>query len=249
MFLLIPIAFVAGLLTAFTPCALPVLPVVLGSSTDSRNKIKGVILGLVMVFVLLSLTLASLVQLLGLSVSTIRWLSIGLLLVMGGMMIFDKLWIQIQAQIERVWHPPTWGKDRSDFVGGLLLGGSLGMVWTPCVGPVVGAVTALTASSPFSLISWLIMLGYGGGIGLGLYLIALGGQKAGQKLSLIKQHNQRMRLIFGLIVWLTAAMIALGWDTRLQAWTLQHLPAAWTQAGGFLQNSQWVIQQLDKLTN
>ena len=247
MFLLVPIAFIAGLLTAFTPCALPVLPVVLASSTQTKSKIRGVIIGLVIVFVLISVSLASLVQLLGLSVSHIRRLSVSLLGLMAIMILFDQWWIRLQARLEQVWHPPTLGKQRSDFAGGVLLGGSLGLVWTPCVGPVVGAVTALTATSPFSLISWLIMSAYGTGIGISLYFVAISSQQASHRLGLIKQHQHRLRLVFGFMILATAVLIGMGWDTAVQRWTLQHLPTAWTQAGGFLQDNQWVINQLDRL--
>jgi len=63
MYLLIPIAFLSGILTVFSPCVLPILPIILSSGIDGdTNRIKGVIVGLVMSFTAASLLLATAVR-------------------------------------------------------------------------------------------------------------------------------------------------------------------------------------------
>ncbi len=73
MYLLLPIAFVSGVLTVFSPCVLPLLPIILASGIDGRiSKIRGIIIGLVMSFTIASLLLTALVRLLNISADAVR---------------------------------------------------------------------------------------------------------------------------------------------------------------------------------
>lgn len=247
MFVLLPIAFIAGVLTAFTPCALPVLPIVLASGLGKKSRTLGVISGLVIVFAIASLFLSSIVIATGISPDVIRNISVMLLILIGLLLLFPNAWIYMQAKIEQVWHPPTLGVGKEDFWGGFLTGGSLGVVWTPCVGPIVAVVTALTASSPLSLSAWLITFSYALGIGVALWFIARGGAKANEKLGFVKANNQKMRQVFGIVLIVTALFIGTGLERTFQAWSLEVLPDSWTQAGSFLQDSVVVEENLEQL--
>lgn len=248
MIVLVLLAFVAGVLTAFTPCALPILPIVLASGLEKRSRTFGTIIGLVLFFVLSTVLLSSLIQQLGVSAEIIRSGSMIVLVFLGFLLVFPNVWNAIQAVIERFWKPPTLGKERVDFFGGFLTGATLGIVWTPCVGPVVAAVTALTASSPTSGSGWAIASAYGVGIGCALWFIAHAGKSASQKLGFFKKNSYSLRKIFGVVIILTAFVILLGGDKTLQKWTLEHLPEGWTQAGSFLQDSTYVQEQLKNTT-
>ncbi len=235
------VAFVGGILTAFTPCVLPVLPVVLASGIEGkRSRTLGVIVGLISLFVIATVTLGTLVRATGISPDLIRVVSVGLLFLVSVFLIFPSLFEKLQFAVERIWHPPQLGKDRGDFIGGFLTGASLGVIWTPCVGPLIGLVTALTASTPVSWQSWLIALSYGLGIGVALWFIAIHGGSALQRLSVVRSRMNDIRRIFGVIVAATALFILFGFDRQLQAWTLEHLPEEWTLAGGFLQDTDFV---------
>ncbi|MBI2021533.1 cytochrome c biogenesis protein CcdA, partial [Candidatus Daviesbacteria bacterium] len=161
MLFLIPIAFISGILTVFSPCVLPILPVVLASGIDGNTKrIKGVIAGLVISFTIASLLLATLVRVLGIPADTIRIFAVGLLVIFGLSLVFPIIWEKVQVFIEKFWHfQPKQSKD-SGFWGGFLTGVSLGIVWTPCIGPVVAAVATLAAVSNFSYTTVLIAFAY-----------------------------------------------------------------------------------------
>ncbi len=123
----------------------------------------------------------------------------------------------------------------------------LGIVWTPCIGPVVAAVATLAAASSFSLSAILIALAYALGTGLPLYFIAKGGSAVLKKLTFFKKENQKIRQIFGLVILVTALFIQAGADRALQAWTLSHLPQSWTQIATIFEKSLNVDSQLEKL--
>jgi len=248
MLFLIPIAFISGVLTVFSPCVLPILPIILASGIDGNTKrIKGMITGLVVSFTIASLLLATLVRVLGIPADTVRLFAVGLLIVFGLSLVLPKLWERAQAWIEKYWRFQPSQNKNSGFGGGFITGVSLGVVWTPCIGPVVAAVATLAAVSSFSLSAVFIALAYALGTGVPLYFIAKGGSRMSQKLSFVKKENQKIRQIFGLIILATALFIWSGTDRALQAWTLNNLPESWTQITTTFENSVNVDSQLEKL--
>jgi len=248
MLFLLPIAFVSGILTVFSPCVLPILPVILASGIDGNTRrIKGMIAGLVVSFTIASLLLATLVRVLGISADTVRLFAVGLLAIFGLSMVFPTIWEKAQGWIERYWRFQPSQNKSSGFGGGFITGVSLGVVWTPCIGPVVAAVATLAAVSSFSLSAVFIALAYALGTGVPLYFIAKGGSKISSKLSFVKKENQKIRQIFGLIILATALFIWSGADRSLQAWTLNNLPESWTQITTTFENSVNVDSQLKKL--
>lgn len=237
MFLLIPVAFLSGVLTVFSPCVLPILPIILASGIDGKiNRIRGVIAGLVISFTIASLLLATVVRIFGISADAIRNIAVVLLVIFGITMIFPKLWVKIQFFIEQHWHIQPVQQKNSGFAGGLLTGISLGIVWTPCIGPVIATVATLVAVNKFSFGTVFIAFAYALGTGIPLYFIAKGGQKVTSKLTIFKTKNEAIRQVFGIVILATALFIWTGSDRALQAWTLSHLPQSWTQLATTFEN-------------
>ena len=205
------------------------------------------ITGLVVSFTVASLLLATLVRVLSIPADTVRLFAVGLLVIFGLSLVFPSLWEKAQAWIERYWHFQPSQNKNSGFGGGFITGVSLGIVWTPCIGPVVAAVATLAAVSSFSLSAVFIALAYALGTGIPLYFIAKGGSKVSQKLSFVKKENQKIRQIFGLIILVTALFIWSGADRLLQGWTLNNLPASWTQLATTFENKFNIGSELDKL--
>jgi len=246
--LLIPIAFISGILTVFSPCVLPILPIILASGIDGNTKrIKGLVLGLVMSFTLASLLLATVVRVLGIPADIVRLFAVGMLVLFGLSLVFPKIWDMAQTLIEKYWHFQPSQNKNGGFGGGFITGISLGIVWTPCIGPVVAAVATLAAVSSFSSMAIVIALAYGIGAGIPLYFIARGGSSISTKLSFVKKENQKIRQIFGLIILTTALFIWSGADRALQAWTLNHLPQSWTQITTSFEKNFNIDLQLDSL--
>jgi len=248
MFLLILIAFVSGLLTVFSPCVLPILPIILASGIDGKTiRIKGIISGLVVSFTVASLLLATVVKVLGIPADTIRDFAVLLLVIMGINLVFPDIWQKIQGKIEEYWRvSPSQNKEDS-FMGGFITGVSLGIVWTPCAGPVLATVATLAAVSFFSLSTFFIALAYALGLGVPLYFISIGGETIANRLGFVKKNNQNIRQIFGIIILMTALLIFSGIDRRIQAWTLDNLPSYWTQVGSAFETKLNVNQLLKTL--
>jgi len=248
MFLLIPIAFLSGVLTVFSPCVLPILPIILASGIDGKiARIRGVITGLVVSFTIASLLLSVIVRLFGIPVDVIRNFAVGFLVLFALTMLFPKLWEKMQYFIEQHWKITPVQSQGGGFGGGFLTGVSLGIVWTPCIGPVVATVATLAAVNSFSPLTILIAFSYALGTGIPLYFIAKGGRAVTQKLTIFKTNNQGIRQIFGAVILVTAVFISLGYDRTLQAWTLSHLPSNWTQLAATFEQKVNVNETLQTL--
>jgi len=245
--ILIVIAFISGILTVFSPCVLPILPIILASGIDGNKKrIQGTILGLIVSFTIASLLMATIVRVLGIPADMVRMLAVLLLFILGFSLIFPEIGNYMQRWIEKRWHfQPK--KQNNGFIGGFVTGISLGIVWTPCIGPVVAAVATLAAVSSFSLSAIFIALAYAIGIGIPLYYIAKGGSNISAKLSFIQKENQKIRQIFGVIVLASALFIWSGADRAFQAWTLSNLPESWAQLPTTFEKQLNVDSQLQNL--
>lgn len=248
MFLLIPIAFISGVLTVFSPCVLPILPIVLASGVDGRlMRIRGVIVGLVVSFTVITLSFSAIVRLLGIPADTIRWVAVFFLFVFGISLLFPVIWNTLQGAIERYWHISPIRTTNASFWGGFVTGVSLGVVWSPCVGPIVASVATLAALDSFSLVSILLVFSYAVGTGVPLYFIAKGGARASLGLAVFKRKNQMVRRLFGLVLIGTAFFIWFGIDRALQAWTLSTLPSSWTQIATNFESTFNVTDRLKSL--
>src|ERR671937_606942 len=139
MTILVPIAFAAGVITVFTPCILPVLPIVLaGGATGSRRRPYAVVAGLVATFTLFVLAGAWVWSLLGIDAKYQKRIGAVLLGVLALTLIVPAAAELLERQLAFMtrWRPPALG-------GGFLLGAGLGLVFVPCGGPVLAAGTSI----------------------------------------------------------------------------------------------------------
>src|SRR5205807_697502 len=147
MLLLMLFALIAGAGTAITPCVLPVLPALLSASAlGGRRRPLGIVVGLATTFTIAIVALAQLVKGVGLASSAARTLAIVVLVVFGVVMLIPEVAARVQAPLSRLarFGPKTRG---DGFWSGLSVGGALGFVCAPCAGPILAAVTSVSAST------------------------------------------------------------------------------------------------------
>ena len=159
--LLIGVAFVAGIVTAISPCVLPVLPIVFaGGATGDRRRPYAIVAGLVWSFTLFTLVATALLSALGLPDDLLRNIAIAVVLLVG----ISLLWPRLGAVVERPFQA-LGRRNPGGMGGGFLLGVSLGLLFTPCAGPVIAAVAVLAATQRFSVEGVLVTLSYALGRG------------------------------------------------------------------------------------
>ena len=207
MLILIAIGFVAGIVTALSPCVLPVLPIVLAGGATGRRPLA-IVAGIVVSFTVFTLFAAWLLDLLGLPQDVLRNLAIGLLLLVSLSLLVPKVGELLARPLQRLTR-----RGSGDYGGGFLLGATLGLVFVPCAGPVLAAVTVLAAQREFGIRTLALTLAYALGAALPMLAIAFLGQRAALS---FRTRAETIRRISGVLVGVAALAIALGLDTKLQ---------------------------------
>lgn len=228
MVLLIAFAFLAGIITVLSPCILPILPIVLTSSIGGQNTGKarplGVVSGFILSFTFFTLFLSTIVRLSGIGADTLRLVSVVIVAGFGVSLLVP----QFQALVEKLfarlagWVPV--GQNRTGFGGGLLIGVSVGLLWTPCVGPILASVISLAITGTVTLDAGLITLAYSMGTAMPMLLIMLGGQSALRRVPWLMANLGKIQKAFGVVMILTALGIFLGVDRKFQTWVLEKFP-------------------------
>src|SRR6201986_5087028 len=176
MFLLLLFALIAGAGPATAPCVLPVLPALLSASAaGGRRRPLGIVLGLAITFTIAIVALAQLVKGGGLAAGAAQTLEIVVLLIFGAVLLTPELAERIQAPLSRL---ARFGpKPRGDgFWSGMAVGGALGFVCAPCAGPILAAVTSVSASSGATTQIIATALAYALGLSAVMLLYGLGGR-------------------------------------------------------------------------
>jgi cytochrome c biogenesis protein CcdA/thiol-disulfide isomerase/thioredoxin len=236
---LIAVGFAAGLITALSPCVLPVLPILLaGGATGGRRKPYAIIAGLVASFTAFTLAGVWLLDALDLPKDLLRNIAIVLLFVVAASLLFPRIGLALEQRLARLGRRPG-----GDLGGGLLLGAALGLVFVPCAGPVLAAVTVVAASRDLGGDVVVLTLAYALGAALPMLLVAAGGRWAAG-MSSVRVHGTAVRRGLGALVAVTALAIALGVDSRFQT----AVPGYTESLQGRIERSAAAERELSRVT-
>lgn len=223
------LAFAAGVLTIFSPCVLPLVPIVLGSA-GQRHRAGPLALcaGLVVSFTLIGFALATLGGGLAVDPEAVRRTGAVLMFTAGIVLLSAR----VQARLARLASPlANWaqrrqaGLDRFGLAGQALIGVLLGMVWIPCVGPTLGAATVLASQGKDLAQVAMVMAAYGLGISTVLLAIAIAAR------SLLARWNRRLmagagrgKAILGGLLIVVALLVLTGIDHIIEGLILSAMP-------------------------
>ena len=160
MTVLLFFAFISGIVTILSPCILPVLPIVLSGSVGGKRRPAGVITGFIASFSLFTLVLSTLVRALNIPPDALRTIAVVLIVLFGLVMVVPWLQKSFEALASRLTSRRHSPGGKGGFGGGLLVGASLGLVWTPCVGPIMASVISLAVTQSVNSGTVLIILSY-----------------------------------------------------------------------------------------
>jgi cytochrome c biogenesis protein CcdA/thiol-disulfide isomerase/thioredoxin len=212
MLTLVVTGLLAGVITAISPCVLPVLPILLaGSATGPRRKPFAIVAGLVASFTVFTLFAAALLDALGLPDDLLRNLALALLFLVAATLIFPRVGEAVSAPLSRLARRPA-----GDLGGGFLLGASLGLVFVPCAGPVLAAVAVIAAERDVTLDGFVLTLAYAVGAALPMLAVALAGRRAVTRTKAVQARAAVVRPALGVVIAATALAIVLELDRPFQ---------------------------------
>jgi cytochrome c biogenesis protein CcdA/thiol-disulfide isomerase/thioredoxin len=210
---LLAVAFLGGLVTGLSPCIVPVLPVILagGSSSTSRSRPYLIIAGLVVSFSLTVLFGITVLSALGLPLDFLKWFGISALLLLAIGLMIPAIGELIEKPFARL-----GGSRYANSGGGFVLGLSLGLVFVPCAGPVLSAITTAAANHRVGASSLFVTIFYAVGAALPLLLFAVLAQRAVAGWQKLRAKLPLVRRVAGAVLAVTTLAIAFGWLDSLQ---------------------------------
>lgn len=261
MIFLIGFAFLAGIVTILSPCILPILPIVLSGSLPAgrqvsgsgKRKPQGIVTGFVLSFTFFTLFLSGLVKATGVSADALRSISIIIILIFGISLLLPQFQVIMEKLFSRVSNKfaapgGSLPAGRQGFLGGVLIGLSLGLIWTPCVGPILASVITLAATSDVSLAAFFITLAYSIGTAIPMFAIMYGGRGLLQKIPWLLPNTEKIQKGFGVLMILTAIGIFFNIDRRFQTYILETFPGYGVGLTKF-EDNEMVKNQLQNLFN
>jgi cytochrome c-type biogenesis protein len=215
------LALLAGVLSVLSPCVLPLLPIVIGTvASEHRLGPIAVAVGLVTSFVAIGLFVATIGFSLGLDTGVFRAASAVLLIGMGVLLLVPRLQTQFALAASPV---SNWvgghfdGFTASSLASQFGLGLLLGAVWSPCVGPTLGAASILAAKGENLLQVALTMLAFGIGAALPLMLLGLVSREAMMRWrGRLMEAGKGGKIFLGVLLIVVGLFVATGVDKRLE---------------------------------
>ncbi|MBI2621206.1 MAG: cytochrome c biogenesis protein DipZ [Candidatus Levybacteria bacterium] len=247
MSLLLIFALVSGLITILAPCIWPLLPIILSATaTGGHRKPLGITLGIIISFGIVTLTISYIVRIIPFDPNILRIFSVIVITTLGLTLLIPKLSGILEGYVSRLSGKFAIQRQGNGFWAGLITGFALGIVWTPCAGPILATIATLAATQQVNSSIILVTIVYVIGVGIPLFLFAILGRRIFSGSKLLSPYLGKIQQVFGAIMIITAILIFTNYDKTLQAKLLDLFPSY----GNFiinLESNEKVKKQLDNL--
>ena len=226
------LSLAAGSLTTLSPCVFPILPLVLGGAVQ-QNRLAPVAMGIGMAasFAMIGLFLGALGPALNIDPDHVRIFGAVLLIAFGVVMLVP----QLNARFTK-WMMPIASSannastklDGGSLGGAFLLGGVLGLVWSPCSGPLLASALTLVASEVGAARGAIILGLFGTGAAIPLVAVAYASRSGiNRARNWVLGNIDGIKKAFGVLILFAGVAILSGADKWLEARVIDHLPDAW----------------------
>ena len=213
----IGLSFIEGLALIASPCILPVLPLVLGASVDGgRKRPFGIIVGFVLAFTAFAMLSRKLVSVLGIDLEIIKYGSLVFLALFGCVLLSERLsaiFSRLTARFANAGSTLSATK-KDGFFSGIVIGMLIGLIWTPCAGPILAAVLVQIIRQESDIQALFLVGSFALGAGVPMLIISLTGRKIMSKLGFFTAHAEAARKTFGVVILLAVGFIASGADAQ-----------------------------------
>lgn len=226
------LSMVAGSLTTLSPCVFPMLPLVLGSAMQG-NRFAPVAMGLGMTgsFAGIGMALGVLGPALGIDGDSVRTAGAAMLIAFALVMLIPALgerFAHWMLPIASTANAASARLDGSSLFGALLLGAVLGLVWSPCSGPLLGSALTLVASEGGVARGGLVLGLFGLGAAIPLVAVAYASRSGfGRVRDWVLTRIDRVRHAFAMLLGAMGIAILTGGDKWLESQVMQWMPDAW----------------------
>ena len=223
------LAFLAGVLSILSPCVLPILPIVLAAAASShRRGPLALATGLCLSFVGIGLFLATAGHSIGLQADRLRYVAAALIMLVGIVLVVPRLQAQIAVAAGPIGNCADGqvATSRANGIAGQFwIGVLLGAVWSPCVGPTLGAASLLAAQGKDLAQVGLTMLAFGAGAALPLLGLGwLSRETMARWRGRLLAAGSGMKSALGLFLLVAGMFVVTGADKALEAFLVEVSP-------------------------
>ena len=222
------LGFFAGTASILSPCVLPILPILIATAlTRHRFGAVALALGLSLSFAAVGIFVATLGASIGLDPETLRRVAAALMVLFGFVMLIAPLqavFARASSRVSNTGQSALGAVSGDGLPGQFLIGLLLGVVWSPCVGPTLGAATTLAAQGKdLGHIAALMVL-FGLGAGLPLMILGALSRTARGRLRSLATVGRATRLALGALFVLLGVFILTGFDRTVETAVLSISP-------------------------
>ena len=218
------LALLAGVITIAAPCTLPMLPILLGASVGQTSKARPVMIaaGFVLSFSVVALALSAITRVFDFDPNLLRSAAAILLAGFGLLMLWPAPFERLASHLSGF--SGAGVAANQGVLGGFVLGTTLGLVWTPCAGPVLGSILTVIATSTDTAWASAQLVTYAIGAAIPMLAIAYGGQAVTTRVRSLSRFAPRLQQGFGIVVIAFAALSYFQYDTLIVAWLTSFYP-------------------------
>jgi len=221
------LALLAGVVTVAAPCTLPMLPILLGASVGQTGRLRPamIALGFVLSFSSAALVLGAITDIFDFDPNAVRTGAAILLLGFGLLMVWPAPFEWLSIRLNGLTTGAAGAAaSRQGNIGGFVLGTTLGLVWTPCAGPVLGSILTVVATSRDTSWASALLVVYAIGAAIPMLAIAYGGQTVTTHVRSVARISPKLQQGFGLVVIAFALLSYFQYDTLIVAWLTAFYP-------------------------
>ncbi len=226
------LSLVAGSLTTLSPCVFPILPLVVGGAMQA-NRLAPLAMGggMAASFATIGLALGALGPALGIDTDSVRHFGAALLIAFAAVMLVPALGRRFSALMLPIASSANAASGRLDagsLGGAFVLGGVLGLVWSPCSGPLLASALTLVASDGGAGRGALILGLFGIGAATPLVAVAYASRSGfARARERVLAHIEGAKKALGVLIGLSGVAILSGADKWLETQIVNLLPERW----------------------
>ena len=233
------LSWLSGMLSTLSPCVFPLLPMILAGVVQvNRWGPLAMGVGMALSFAGVGVFLGALGPVLGFDAEHLRLLGSVLLMVMGLVIVLPVLnqrFIQLMTPLASSANAMSARQHGHTLGSALMLGALLGLVWSPCSGPLLASALILSASENSGWSGAVVLGFFGMGAATPLVAVAYASRHRLQAMRQgVQAHAEKAKKIMGAIIFLTGLAVATSADKWLSEQVLRLLPKAWLQAIAFI---------------
>ncbi|HDR2473607.1 TPA: redoxin domain-containing protein [Enterobacter soli] len=215
MFLIV--AFLGGMISLLSPCTLPVIPLLFAGFQGQRRHLLALFTGMIVMFTLVAMLVTVASEWIVNATLVGRWVALLVLAIAALALIFPQFAQRIAGPAVSAGNALNNRSTQTrGMVSAFLAGLAVGLLWSPCAGPILGAIFSINIAGHSSITTGALLIAYGGGCALMLALLAAGGRTLMAPLRAKSALMARLRQGAGVVMLATVVFNATGLTTALK---------------------------------